>query len=111
MSLEFLISLSGMLLVIPLYFLSLEHLTLQKKYGQDKGTRIAEISGLISGWGFFAFWIGIWVSPQPRFTIPLLPHLPIEVPIAALTIPLFLTLLITTQARHRVRKWMRKPAV
>ena len=61
-----------MIAVIPLHFLSVEHLKLQEKYGKEKGTKIGEIYGLISGWGFFFFWIGIWVSPQPRFTVPFL---------------------------------------
>jgi protein-S-isoprenylcysteine O-methyltransferase Ste14 len=58
--------------IIPLYCLSVEHLKLQEKYGYKKGKRIAEIYGLVSGWCFFIFWMGIWISPQPRFNIPFL---------------------------------------
>ena len=85
---------TGLVAIMPLYFLSVEHLKLQEKYGREKGTRIAEICGLVSGWGFFLFWIGVWVSPQPRFTIQIfqdlriavlgfsvpLPHLVVSVP-------------------------------
>ncbi len=44
--------------------------------------------GLISRWGFFLFWIGIWVSPQPRFSVPLFQNLSIFVPIVSFSIPL-----------------------
>jgi hypothetical protein len=67
MYLWYFISVLGEILVLPLYFLSLEHTKLQGKYGKEKGTKIGEIFGLISGWVFFLFWIGIWISPQPRF--------------------------------------------
>ncbi|MHA2282820.1 MAG: methyltransferase family protein [Promethearchaeota archaeon] len=65
----FLICIAGMILLIPIYFLSVEHLKLQKKYGKKKGLKIAEIYGLISGWGFFIFLFGIWISFQPKFEI------------------------------------------
>jgi protein-S-isoprenylcysteine O-methyltransferase Ste14 len=58
--------------------LSVEHLRLQKKYGKEKGKKIGEIYGLISGWGFFVFWVGIWVSPQPRFVVQILQDLSIS---------------------------------
>ena len=84
----FLASILGELLVIPIYFWSLEHNKLQTKYGTAKGTRIGDALGLISGWGFFILWIGIWVSPQPRFTVPLFQNLSISVPIVSFSIPL-----------------------
>jgi len=68
MPILFLISVLGMISTVPLYFLSLEHTRLNEKYGREKGIRIGEISGLVSGWGFFIFWAGIWISPQQRFT-------------------------------------------
>jgi len=77
----FLISVLGAIAVIPLHFLSVEHLKLQERYGKEKGTKIGEIYGLISGWTFFLFWMGIWVSPQPRFIIPILQNLSVLVPI------------------------------
>jgi protein-S-isoprenylcysteine O-methyltransferase Ste14 len=85
----FLISILGLVGIIPFYFLSVEHQKLQRRYGKEKGTRIGEILGLISGWGFFTFWIGIWISPQPRFTIPVFPDFPIMIPVINFAIPLF----------------------
>jgi protein-S-isoprenylcysteine O-methyltransferase Ste14 len=69
-----------MIAILPIYFLSVEHLKLQKKYGKKKGTRIAEIFGLISGWSFFIFWFGVWISPQPQFIIPFLSNIIIQIP-------------------------------
>lgn len=74
--------------ILPIYFWSLEHIKLQEKYGLDKGIKIGDILGMISGWGFFFFWIGIWISPQPRFTIPILQDLSFTVPIINFPIPL-----------------------
>lgn len=75
--------------MVPLHFLSVEHLKFQIKYGKDKGNKITAILGLISGWGFFAFWFGIWVSPQPRFITPIFQDLVIPIPIINFSIPLF----------------------
>jgi len=85
----FFICVLAVIAAIPLHFLSVEHLKLQEKYGKEKGKKIGEICGLISGWGFFFFWIGIWVSPQPRFTISLLQNLSVLVPVINFSIPLF----------------------
>mgnify|MGYP001092258568 CR=1 FL=1 len=85
----FLICVLAVIAVIPLHFLSVEHLKLQEKYGKNKGTKIGEILGLISGWGFFFFWIGIWVSPQPRFAIQILHNKSVLVPVVNFSIPLF----------------------
>ena len=38
--------------------------------------------GVISGWGFFLFWFGIWLSPQDRFVTPFLQDLQIQIPYA-----------------------------
>jgi len=84
----FFISVLGAIAVMPLHFLSVEHIKLQNRYGKEKGTKIGEIYGLISGWGFFFFWIGIWVSPQSRFTIPFLQNPSIFVPVVSSWIPL-----------------------
>jgi len=78
----------GALATVPLYFLSVEHIKLQETYGKEKGTRIGEVYGLISGWAFFFFWAGIWVSPQPRFTVPILQNLSGLVPVINFSIPL-----------------------
>ena len=75
--------------MVPLHFASVEHRKLETKYGMEKGKKIGEILGLVSGWGFFLFWIGIWVSPQPRLHISsALPNLPIHLPFIKASIPL-----------------------
>jgi protein-S-isoprenylcysteine O-methyltransferase Ste14 len=71
----------GAVALVPIHFLSVEHLKLQGKYGKDKGTRLGEIYSLISGWGFFLFWAGIWFSSQPRFTVPVFADLAFTVPV------------------------------
>ena len=91
----FLVSVLGAIAVVPLHFLSVEHLKLQKRYGKEKGTKIGEIFGLISGWGFFFFWMGIWVSPQPGFTVPILQNTSVFVPVVSFSIPLFHLIICT----------------
>jgi len=85
----FLTCVLGMIAVVPIHFLSVEHLKLRERYGEIGGTRIGEALGLISGWGFFLFWIGIWISPQPRFIFPFLQDLLTTIPTINLSIPLF----------------------
>lgn len=82
----FYVSLFGFAVIILPYFLSLEHFKLEAKYGKQKGKKIGEIFGVISGWGFFLFWFGIWFSPQDRFFIPFFQGLSIQVPVLNLTI-------------------------
>jgi protein-S-isoprenylcysteine O-methyltransferase Ste14 len=84
----FFVSLFGFIATLPLYYLSLEHLKLKEKYGRRKAERIGDVYGVISGWGFFLFWFGIWVSPQTRFTIPLLQDFLVGAPVLNVTIPL-----------------------
>lgn len=88
MCIWFIVSILGMCAMVPLHFLSVEHLKLQKRYGKEKGTKIGDILGLISGWGFFIFWFGVWLSPQPLFTIPILENLALFIPFINLSIPL-----------------------
>ena len=85
----FILSILGMCFMVPLHFLSVEHLKFQKKYGADKGNKITGILGLTSGWGFFIFWFGIWISPQPRLIIPFMPNPSISIPIINFPIPIF----------------------
>ncbi|MFZ1038674.1 MAG: isoprenylcysteine carboxylmethyltransferase family protein [Candidatus Bathyarchaeia archaeon] len=73
--------------IIPIHFLSVEHLKLQKKYGKDRGRKIGEIYSLISGWGFFLFWAGLWFSSQPRFIVPIFSALAVTVPVVSFMIP------------------------
>ena len=71
----------GAIALVPIHFLSVEHLKLQERYGKDKGIRLGEVYSLISGWGFFLFWAGIWFSSQPRFTVPVFADLAFAVPV------------------------------
>jgi protein-S-isoprenylcysteine O-methyltransferase Ste14 len=84
----FFISLFGFIAMLPLYFLSLEHLKLKEKYGESKGKKIGDLYGVISGWGFFIFWFGIWFTPQTRFTTPILQEFIIHLPVLNIIIPL-----------------------
>ncbi|MHA2061136.1 MAG: methyltransferase family protein [Candidatus Sifarchaeia archaeon] len=77
----FFLCLGGVIAVIPLHFLSVEHLKLQGKYGKENGIKRGEIYGLISGWFFFIFWMGLWISPQPRFTVPILQNVFVIIPV------------------------------
>jgi protein-S-isoprenylcysteine O-methyltransferase Ste14 len=77
----FLISIIGLIVIVPLHFLSVEHIKLQKRYGKDKGAKFGEILGFISGWGFFIFWMGLWLSPQLKFSLPIHPNVMIFIPI------------------------------
>ncbi len=78
----------GFLAILPLYFLSLEHQKLMRVHGEEKGTRLGEVYGLVSGWGFFLFWTGIWFSPQPTVMIPLFWDQPILLPLFNVDAPL-----------------------
>lgn len=86
MHIWFYISLFGFIAIMLPYSLSLEHLKLEEKHGKEKGKKIGEIYGVISGWGFFLFWLGIWLSPQDRFIIPFFKDFSIQIPILSLTI-------------------------
>lgn len=85
----FIISILGMCSMVPLHFLSVEHLKFQIKFGKDKGNKITEILGLTSGWGFFIFWFGIWISPQSMFITPIFQNFVLSIPIINFSIPLF----------------------
>jgi protein-S-isoprenylcysteine O-methyltransferase Ste14 len=86
MDVLFFVCILGVIAIIPIHFLSVEHLKLEKKYGRDKGRRIGKIYSLISGWGFFLFWAGLWFSPQPRFVVPVFQNLAVTVPVVSFTI-------------------------
>ena len=88
MGVLFLVCILGVISTTPLHFLSVEHLKLRGKYGKKRGTRIGEILGLVSGWGFFLFWMGIWVSPQPRFAVPVLQNLSVSLRVIDFSVPL-----------------------
>jgi len=88
MHIWFFICAVGVVAIMPLYFLSIKHLNLQEKYGKERGIKIGEISGVVSGWGFFLFWFGMWVSPQPRFTFLAFQNLSVLVPAIDFSIPI-----------------------
>ena len=93
MYLWFILSILGMCFMVPLHFLSVEHLKFQKKYGVDKGNKVTGILGLTSGWGFFIFWFGIWISPQPQLLIPFLQNPSINIPFINFSISVFYLLI------------------
>ena len=84
----FLLFVLGIVAVVPVHFVSVEHNRLEDRYGKNQGRRIGNVLSLISGWGFFIFWAGIWFSPQPRFTLPLFDSWIIVVPIPYFALPL-----------------------
>ena len=84
----FLFFILGIIVVVPIHFLSVEHIRIEQKYGKNKGRKIGNTLSLISGWGFFAFWAGIWFSPQPRFTTPLLTNWMIAISSLNFSIPI-----------------------
>ncbi|UCD95750.1 MAG: isoprenylcysteine carboxylmethyltransferase family protein [Candidatus Bathyarchaeota archaeon] len=91
---EFTLCALGMVTIVPLHFVSVEHQKLETRFGKEMGRRIGEGLGLVSGWGFFLFWIGLWVFPQPRFHIPTGPLNPsINLPFTEISIPLLHMLL------------------
>lgn len=69
MSFWFLLSITGLLCVVPIHFLSVEHSRLDTRFGNERGYKIGAALGMISGWGFFLFLFGLWISPQERFSL------------------------------------------
>jgi len=76
----------GFIVILLPYFLSLEHLKLEEKYGKQKAKRIGELLGGISGWGFFLLWFGIWFFPQDRFIIPFFQDSSLQIPLLSFKI-------------------------
>lgn len=70
MSFWFIVCVVGLVGVVPIHFLSVERLRLQRSLGSRRGALVGDTLGLVSGWGFFLFLAGLWFSPQQRFTIP-----------------------------------------
>jgi protein-S-isoprenylcysteine O-methyltransferase Ste14 len=68
MSYWFNVSLACFLLILIPYWLSLEHDRLDTWFGENSHL-IGDALGIISGWGFFGFWIGIWIAPQNSFQL------------------------------------------
>jgi protein-S-isoprenylcysteine O-methyltransferase Ste14 len=85
MSFWFLLSVIGMLAIVPVHFVSVNHISLEQRYGKERGSKIGAILGMISGWGIFIFYFGLWVSPQEHFIIPLLQEFQLIIPLLGLT--------------------------
>ena len=64
------ISVLAFTLNVLLYHVSVEHRRLEERFGVERGRLVGDALGLVSGWGMFVYWMGIWVSPQNRFTVP-----------------------------------------
>lgn len=79
MSVWFFICAASFFIVTFLHFISVEHTKLQEKYGEEKGIKIGKIYGTISGTMEFVLLIGLWISPQPTFIIPLFSNLAISI--------------------------------
>ena len=88
MSIWFSICVVGLTLALPLHFWSVEHQKLKRKYGEEKGIKIGNILGTISGEMELLFLIGLWVSPQPRFTVHVLSGSSISIPFVNFSIPI-----------------------
>jgi protein-S-isoprenylcysteine O-methyltransferase Ste14 len=88
MYLFFIISVIGIISIMPIYFLSLEHSKFQDKYGKERGLKFTTVFGMISGWFFFIFLFGIWISPQLRFVIPIFQSLVLVIPVVNVSIPI-----------------------
>ena len=86
MSIWFILSVLGFVAVVPIHFFSVEHSKLEERFGTEKGERIGSILGMISGWGIFVFLIGLWISPQPKFLIPLLQEIIVIIPLIGLLV-------------------------
>ena len=84
----FFIFVIGVIAAVPFLFFSYEHVRLWEKYGKEKGAKIGEIYGSISGDLIFISFIGIFLSPQPRFIVPVFQNLFILVPVINFSIPL-----------------------
>jgi len=79
MCIWFFICVLGLFIAVPLHFKSVEHIEHQKKYGKERGVKIGKIYGTISGTMEFIFLVGLWISPQPGFTIPTFWNLSISI--------------------------------
>lgn len=75
------------IIFIPLHFISVSHIWLEKNFGNKRGVKIGKFLGFFSGWGFFICLFGIWLSPQPRFQISIF-KIFLSIPIFNLEVPL-----------------------
>ncbi len=80
MTLWFSICLAGFILIQPILYKSYEHEALRSRFEPEKAERVGRILGIVSGYAFFAFWIGLWIAPQPRFEIGFFQEVVIVIP-------------------------------
>jgi len=79
MSLWFFICAGCFFMAVFLHFKSVEHMKLLGKYGKERAMKIGKIYGAISGTMELLVLIGLWVSPQPTFVIPISQELAISI--------------------------------
>lgn len=103
-SMLFVVSVLGMIAAVPIHFLSVEHRKLERKYGYERGKRVGGFLGMISGWGFFGFWIGIWISSQPRFSLPAIQNLLLVIPV--FNAPIYLVQLLIASPFMIAGAWL-----
>lgn len=95
MHLWFWVCILGISASVPLHLKSVEHVGLQRRYGKDRGVKIGKIFGMLSGTLESIFLVGLWVSPQPSFRLPVfldltvsLSSLPFSITHLAISLPL-----------------------
>ncbi len=88
MHILFFLCISGAVAAVPVHFLSVEHRKLRARYGKGKGAKIGGALGVLSGYLLFFSLIGVWLSPQPRFVIPVLPNSRVAIPAFNFSVPL-----------------------
>ena len=62
------VAIAGYVLILIPYWISLAHDRLYEWFGESSH-KIGDILGILSGWSFFGFWIGMWIAPQNRFQL------------------------------------------
>jgi protein-S-isoprenylcysteine O-methyltransferase Ste14 len=67
------------MIAAQLHFKSVEHTEFQEKHGKEKGAEICKNYGIISGTLESIALVGLWISPQPTFAIPVFPDFVISV--------------------------------
>ncbi len=75
----FYVIVASLFLATYLHFKSVEHTKLKEEYGERRGVRIGRIYGTISGGMESVLLVGLWVSPQPRFILPICQGLAVSI--------------------------------
>jgi len=87
----FLLCVAGVLINTVFHFVSVEHIGLETRFGEERGSDLGKLLGGISGWMEFLLLFLLWASPQPRFALggPQLPLLGQSLFNLIIAIPLF----------------------